>query len=140
MSDDTIRMTYSELAQARGITIATARRMTTKHKWSKQLGNDGLARVLVPRDAIGASLGSDTRAAEAAPATGPGPMADVVSAAVRPLEGALAALREQLDRAHERAERAERQVAEQAAELVECRLLVGKMVARLSRPWWRRWK
>src|SRR4051795_12398744 len=49
MSDtETIRVTYVELAQARGITVAAARRLTQRHKWPKQIGNDGFTRVVVP--------------------------------------------------------------------------------------------
>src|SRR4051794_18148861 len=52
MSDETVRLTYSELATARGITLAAARRMTLRHRWPKQIGNDGLSRVLVPASAL----------------------------------------------------------------------------------------
>jgi hypothetical protein len=41
------------LAKARGITLAAARRMTLRHKWPKQVGNDGLTRVSVPASALG---------------------------------------------------------------------------------------
>src|SRR3954451_14713225 len=53
MSDETVRLTYSDLAKARGITLAAARRMTLRHKWPKQVGNDGLTRVSVPASALG---------------------------------------------------------------------------------------
>src|SRR5215203_1468389 len=52
MSDETVRLTYSELAKARGITLAAARRMTLRHRWPKQIGNDGLSHVLVPASAL----------------------------------------------------------------------------------------
>jgi hypothetical protein len=52
MSNETVRLTYSELAKARGITLAAARRMTLRHKWPKQVGNDGLTRVSVPASAL----------------------------------------------------------------------------------------
>src|SRR4051812_29696574 len=49
MSDtETTRVTYVELARARGITVAAARRLTQRHKWPKQIGNDGFTRVVVP--------------------------------------------------------------------------------------------
>src|SRR3954451_11399568 len=49
MSDaETTRVTYVELARARGITVAAARRLTQRHKWLKQIGNDGFTRVVVP--------------------------------------------------------------------------------------------
>jgi hypothetical protein len=54
MSDDdeTVRLTYAELAQARGITLPAAKRMTLRHRWAKQIGNDGLARIIVPLSAL----------------------------------------------------------------------------------------
>src|SRR3954464_3442431 len=55
MSDtETIRVTYVELAQARGITVAAARRLTQRHKWPKQIGNDGFTHVVVPTSMLAA--------------------------------------------------------------------------------------
>jgi hypothetical protein len=45
--DDTVRLSYAELAQARGVTLGAARRMVHRHKWPKQVGNDGLSRISV---------------------------------------------------------------------------------------------
>src|SRR3954447_7200641 len=58
MSDETVRLTYAELARARGITQAAAKRMALRHRWPKQIGNDGLSRVSVPAPAL-VRLGSD---------------------------------------------------------------------------------
>src|SRR3954468_485754 len=52
MSDETVRLTYAELARARGITQAAAKRMALRHRWPKQIGNDGLSRVSVPASAL----------------------------------------------------------------------------------------
>src|SRR5690349_1002580 len=53
MSDsETSRVTYVELARARGITVAAARRLTQRHKWPKQIGNDGFTRVVVPTSVL----------------------------------------------------------------------------------------
>ncbi len=46
--DDTVRVTYAELARARGVSIGAARRLAQRHRWPKQVGNDGLSHVLVP--------------------------------------------------------------------------------------------
>src|SRR3954464_3844506 len=46
--DATVRVTYAELAAARSVSIAAARRLTLRHRWPKQIGNDGLTRVVVP--------------------------------------------------------------------------------------------
>src|SRR3954452_19129218 len=50
--DDAVRLTYTELAEMRGISLASARRMVHRHKWPKQVGNDGLPRVSVPASAL----------------------------------------------------------------------------------------
>ena len=52
VGDGLRRMTYAELAKARGITILAARRLTLRHRWAKQAGNDGLVRVSVPLAAL----------------------------------------------------------------------------------------
>src|SRR4051794_19769781 len=55
MSDiESTRVTYVELARARGITVAAARRLTQRHKWPKQIGNDGFTRVVVPMSMLAA--------------------------------------------------------------------------------------
>src|SRR3954471_5378768 len=55
MSDaETTRVTYVELAKARGITVAAARRLTQRHKWPKQIGNDGFTHVAVPTSMLAA--------------------------------------------------------------------------------------
>jgi hypothetical protein len=41
-------MTCRELAEARGITTASATRLAFRRKWRRQRGNDGNARVAVP--------------------------------------------------------------------------------------------
>jgi hypothetical protein len=41
-------MTYAELAAARGITTGSAEQLTRRKRWPRQLGNDGMVRVLVP--------------------------------------------------------------------------------------------
>src|SRR5215210_4058795 len=47
--DDPVRLTYAELAEARGVSLGAARRMVYRHRWQKQVGNDGLSHILVPR-------------------------------------------------------------------------------------------
>lgn len=46
------RMTYAELASVRGISITSARRLVLRHRWSRQIGNDGIVRVIVPLTAL----------------------------------------------------------------------------------------
>lgn len=45
-------LTYGELAEVRGISKASATRMSFRHKWRRQAGNDGLVRVFVPASAL----------------------------------------------------------------------------------------
>jgi len=52
VGDGPRRMTYAELAQARGISLASARRLARRHQWGRQVGNDGVVRVLVPLPAL----------------------------------------------------------------------------------------
>jgi hypothetical protein len=63
--DDTgVWMTYDELAAARDIKRDGARRLAQRHRWRRHPGNDGLARVLVPRGWLpseGGSPGDTTR-------------------------------------------------------------------------------
>src|SRR3954447_11452406 len=52
VGDGARRMTYAELAETRGISLTAARRLTLRHHWPKQIGNDGLIRVSVPLSAL----------------------------------------------------------------------------------------
>jgi hypothetical protein len=49
---DTKWMTYAELAEALGIGADSARNLVRRKRWSRQTGNDGLARVGVPVEYI----------------------------------------------------------------------------------------
>jgi hypothetical protein len=44
----TRRMTYAELGKARGISAKSAERLAQRRRWLRQIGNDGMARVVVP--------------------------------------------------------------------------------------------
>ena len=41
-------MTYREIAAARRVKLAAAVRLVQRHKWRRQTGNDGTARIFVP--------------------------------------------------------------------------------------------
>src|SRR4051812_41732243 len=43
-----LRLTYAQLAEARGISRASAERLVRARKWPRILGNDGVAIVIVP--------------------------------------------------------------------------------------------
>jgi hypothetical protein len=46
--DGTRWLSYAELAEARGISKRSAIRLTFRHRWQRQKGNDGTVRVAVP--------------------------------------------------------------------------------------------
>jgi hypothetical protein len=145
MGDETVRLTYSELAHARGITLAAARRMTLRHKWPKQVGNDGLSRVSVPVSALArpddAGTG-DMRHAGTANGTGtaagngkddtPGDGTDDITAAVRSLGDAVTSLTAQLIREQERADRAEGRAQDAESRTVEAERRVQELAEKLE--------
>ena len=52
VGDGARRMTYAEIAEARGISLPSARRLVLRHHWPRQAGNDGIVRVTVPLIAL----------------------------------------------------------------------------------------
>jgi hypothetical protein len=52
VGDGARRMTYAEIAEARGISLPSARRLVLRHRWPRQTGNDGIVRVTVPLTAL----------------------------------------------------------------------------------------
>jgi hypothetical protein len=100
--DAGVWMTYEALADARDIQRDAARRLAQRHRWRRQTGNDGLARVLVPpewastrRDISRDIAGDDPRSASVQPDVVAPDVAGVVTA----LQGAIDTLRQQLVRA-----------------------------------------
>ena len=149
--DVTVRVTYAELAAARGVSIAAARRLTLRHRWPKQIGNDGLTRIVVPV-AFVEDVGK-----EAAPSLDEATIAAIAEAttvavtdamAVVPmLQETVASLRMQLDTANMHAREADDRVREMQelleAQAQEHREVVAALVARIPTPrrsWfpWRR--
>jgi hypothetical protein len=107
-------MTYGELGQARGITVASARSLAYRRNWRRQAGNDRTMRVAVPLDE------ADQRPGNAA--------TDSVERVVRDLESAVATLREQLERERARADEATEAAERAAARVTELRA-VAEMAA-----------
>lgn len=70
---DTKPLTYAELAEALGITPASAKRLAIRRGWPKQLGNDGKARVMVPLERLERPVPDDTTSDDAGEATGDAP-------------------------------------------------------------------
>jgi hypothetical protein len=143
VGDGARRMTYVELAQARAISLASARRLARRHHWHRQVGNDGVVRIAVPLGQVrtgprttpqnwaeppnlggpgqaeALSDGTDPRTAESGPGT------------TDPLAQAIEALREQLGIANRRVDELQAALAEERRRLIT--ILTDR------RPWWRRW-
>ena len=151
--DTTVSVTYAELATARGVSVAAARRLTLRHRWPKHPGNDGYTRVLVPvafmedsGTTVAPALDDASVAKIAAAATDAMTVAltDVLrviptlEAAVASLQGQLDTANERADQEKQRADRAESQVRELqeqlTAEMIEHRQMVALLLKR--RSWW----
>jgi hypothetical protein len=139
VGDGSRRMSYAALAEARGISVLAARQLTRRHRWHKQVGNDGFVVVSVPLSALenpqkpdkSADTASRHRVATADTASDAASdtASDTASDAVRAFETALsicsaqleqaaadkAELRQQLDRERTRADRAEAQISDAQA-------------------------
>ena len=115
VGDGIRRMTYAELAAVRGTSQPSAVRLVRRRGWPRQVGNDGVVRVLVPLSEARNVSKSETRSlAPAAPAptpdvsepppassghiapVSPGQAAPDDRGLIRGLESAIEALREQL--------------------------------------------
>jgi hypothetical protein len=142
----TRRMTYAELGQARGISAKSAERLVRRRHWPRQVGNDGIARVMVP-------LGEDAPAEHVAPrhhggypgmtapqdsdghppVTAPRDIEEVVREAIRdavtPLTAQLERAEQRLDDERARADRAERTVANNSATITDLQCQVADAVA-----------
>jgi hypothetical protein len=107
-------MTYPELAEAFGITAASAKRLTIRRRWPKRLGNDGRAKVAVPIEAIPSDVTSDVTSDDTGDATGDITSDDTsgvtravtaaITAAVTPLTAHIERLERELSAEKSRAE------------------------------------
>src|SRR3954447_6785551 len=118
--DKTVSVTYAELAAARGVSIAAARRLTLRHRWPKRPGNDGQARITVPvafMETVATTVSpglDDASIAAVAQATTDAmtvALTDVLRV-VPTLEALVASLQGQLNAAEHRAREAEGQIGE----------------------------
>jgi phage shock protein A len=110
---DGVWMTYGEIATVRGIKRVAAIRLVQRHKWRKQAGNDGLARVLIPPEWAkpgDRALRDITSDVAGDVILDGGDVTRVINA----LETSVASLTERAEAAERRADRAEK-LADQAA-------------------------
>src|SRR4051794_2173766 len=69
--DETVVLTYSELAERLGIKPASAKARALRNRWRTTAGNDGLARVSVPVSALERPETAAEPKAEPPPPAGP---------------------------------------------------------------------
>lgn len=96
VTDDTILLSYDELAERLGINRESARQLTLRKRWPRRKGNDGRARVEVPLDVLPV-ITSDSPSQNTFDET----------SAVHTLTRHIERLEQALDSAHERAGRFE---------------------------------
>jgi len=132
-------LTYSELAEKLGCTTEAARAKARRMQWRRQLDNNGMARVLADLEALppARTRPAGHREAErpnAQPVTTPDAETPP-RIALEALEGHIATLKVQLDKA-EAATAAERErVADLTAQLLR---LTAQLINQRPRSWWRR--
>ena len=165
--DGARRMTYAELAAVRGISKHAAETLVRRRKWLKQIGNDGVVRVLVPPDEAPRRQRVTTNTDCDPPLSAP-LIREVVGEAVAACIGPLTT---QLERETIRAERAEYQLEAERQRVEDGRKRIDELQQRVdelhtdladavtaeriaageasalraivtglrARPWWRRW-
>ncbi|MBP0441508.1 hypothetical protein [Tianweitania sediminis] len=116
-----VSMTYRELADRLGMKPESARKAVRRKGWTRTVGNDGMARVLVPQEDLPPVSGTAEALPPARPADGPG---DGLPAMSRELELKIEGLRALLVAEGRRADAAEAD-RDRWHELA-------------TRPWWRR--
>jgi hypothetical protein len=110
-------MTYGELSQVRGISVASARGLVYRRRWRRQAGNDGTMRAAVPVDEVTAQTGIAQSSR------------DDFTQLVSSLESALSVLRAQLERERSRADQAMEAAERNAALLAASQAQVVELQA-----------
>lgn len=100
--DDTEWMTYAELAQKRGIKIASARKLAQKNRWHKQPNNDGTVRIAVPVNRLDVPIPSEGQSQTVSHKT-PDPKVSILVAQIEGLKGIVESERKRADTAESNA-------------------------------------
>ena len=97
----------------RGITRASSERVVQRNRWRRQRGNDRTVRILVPMDSASDGMSGDV--SDDVSGVGGSAGTGLASGALVAPEGAVAALREQLNAANAAAERTQTDRADERA-------------------------
>ena len=115
-------ISLAELAELRGISRASASKLVGRNQWRRQRNNQGQALILVPADALMRPVGDaqdSPRDSSAKASNGQATDTEVIHALIDALGAAhareTAVLREHLEAAERRADRAEQATAEERA-------------------------
>jgi hypothetical protein len=130
-------LTYAELAEALGITPASANKTARRRRWPRHIGNDGRTRVTVPDEAL---VRQDSPPVSHGDSPPDNPV-HALQAQVARLEGELVGVREALGSERARAEAAEAVLAEVRASRdreIERADQAERLLTNQRRPWWRR--
>lgn len=106
---ETKLLTYAELAEALGITAASAKRLAIRRGWAKTPGNDGKARVAVPIERLQVEkpvTGDDT---DVAPSDDAGDEGTAIATVAAILNGHIERLGSELEAVRAKLEAAERE-------------------------------
>ena len=127
----TIAMTYADLAQRLSIKPASAKRLAQRRKWHRVIGNDGVAIVHVPVDAVPNDVApdvirdiTDDVTNDIIPEVSP-PVTPDLTREIAHLEGLVEGLRGQAEADRRRADAADKRAdaAERRADAAEARVL-----------------
>jgi hypothetical protein len=158
-------LTYQEAGDRLGVSAEAARAKAARKRWRRQIGNDGLARVLLPGDLPVTPRAHGPGDRPMTPRSPPG-QRPVDAANIKALEarvealqaelagarGELGGVREALGEARARADAADTRAAEISADLAAEKARAGRAIeafaaladrldvlaAERARPWWRR--
>jgi hypothetical protein len=139
-------LTYAEAGQRLGVSPEAARAKAARKRWRRQVGNDGLARVLLPGDLPVTARSRTPRDRPVTSRSTPGHVQ-----LIKTLESHVESLKAQLATTEARLAAADARSDAADAALLEERAKVGQAIAAFAdladkldllaterRPWWRR--
>jgi hypothetical protein len=127
-----VRLTYEELGERLGLSLAAARMRVRRRRWPVTRGNDGKARVNVDE----AELNAEAERVHEQPDERPGEHAEGVQ--LSGLQATVLALTERAARAEGENAMLRQLIDEFRAALEREQARGDRLEAELRRPWWRR--